>query len=103
MEKVKGKVFPNAGLPVFESWQPTLKAILGMSSEIIITDYTEEAISLAHTVVKGELEAGGEQALKDRVLSEPVMNPLRRPLSCQGRDNLLPSCSNGFMFTCSVR
>ncbi len=26
------------------------------------------------------------------------LNPFRQPMSCQGDDNALPSCSNGWLF-----
>jgi len=56
----------------------------------LFTDFCEEAAFLAHQAV--ESQAGGCP------VSDVEVNAFRKPLSCQGDDNLLPSYSNAFMF-----
>lgn len=78
-----------AGLVAYASWEPTLRSLPG-ATLCVFTDYCEE----------GALRAA---AMAGAILAEPLsvpvcVNPFRRPASSQGRDNALPSYSNGFMF-----
>lgn len=80
---------PNAGLAAYPSWVPTLRS-LPRGVPIVFTDYCEEAALRAASMVK---------VLTGAPLALPLcVNPFRRPASSQGRDNALPSFSNGFMF-----
>jgi hypothetical protein len=78
-----------AGLAAYPSWAPTLQS-LPVGVPALCTDYCEEAaLRAAATAV----------ALTGSPLALPVaVNPFRRPASSTGRDNALPSLSNGFMF-----
>lgn len=78
-----------AGLAAYSSWAPTLRN-LPPGVPAIFTDYCEEAALRAAVMAT---------ALTGALLAMPVSaNPFRRPASSQGRDNALPSFSNGFMF-----
>ena len=84
----------SVGLAAFDSWRPTTQLVLRGNAELVVTDFTEEAANLAHGIVESEMKRLG----CSRTLDKVCMNPFRRPLSSQGADNLLPFCSNGFMF-----
>ena len=90
-----------AGLAVYPSWQPTVRVLLTESpAPLLITDFCEEAGLLAHSLLLAEL-----QVTRNCVglgVSELQVNPFRRPVSCQGDDNCLPSYSNCFYFWCNA-
>lgn len=79
----------TAGLAAYVSWAPTLHS-LPAGTPCVFTDHCMEAALRAAAMAEAVLE---------EPLSMPVcVNPFRRPASSQGRDNALPSFSNGFMF-----
>ena len=81
--------FCAAGLAAYQSWAATLES-LPRGVPALFTDYCEEAALRA---------AAMAAALTGAPLALPVsVNPFRRPASSTGRDNALPSLSNGFMF-----
>lgn len=57
----------------------------------LFTDFCEEAAFQAMCVLKATAHG-------DMLWLTPTVNPFRNPLSCQGRDNNLPSYSNAFVF-----
>ncbi|KAL0048160.1 hypothetical protein WJX82_008913 [Trebouxia sp. C0006] len=82
----------NAGLAAYPSWVPTLQLLSHRSAPAsIFTDFCEEAAFQGMRVMQAVAQ-GPMQWM-------PVaVNPFRKPLSCQGRDNNLPSYSNAFIF-----
>ncbi|KAL3159293.1 hypothetical protein ABBQ32_011249 [Trebouxia sp. C0010 RCD-2024] len=82
----------NAGLAAYPSWVPTLQLLSHEGSPpAVFTDYCEEAAVQGMRVMQAVVEGP--------MLWMPVgINPFRKPLSCQSRDNNLPSFSNAFMF-----
>jgi zinc finger MYND domain-containing protein 15 len=81
--------FCAAGLAAYQSWAATLES-LPRGVPALFTDYCEEAALQA---------AAMAAALTGAPLALPVsVNPFRRPASSIGRDNALPSLSNGFIF-----
>lgn len=86
-----------AGLAAYASWVPTLQLLSHEGSPpAVFTDFCEEAA------------VQGMRAMQAVVGSSmhwmPVsINPFRKPLSCQGRDNNLPSFSNAFIFGMAPR
>ena len=93
----------NAGLPAFPEWEPSLLFVLASGAPLFVTDLTEEAAVQARALVadavrklpKGPTCAGPGHW----DVSEVEANPFRQPLSSRGADNLLPTCSNGFIFS----
>ena len=82
----------SAGLAAYPSWVPTLKLLSQQDAPpAIFTDFCEEAAVQAIRVMQA-VARGPMQWIPISV------NPFRKPLSCQGRDNNLPSYSNAFMF-----
>lgn len=82
----------NAGLAAYPSWVPTLQLLSHEGSPpAVFTDFCEEAAVQGMRVMQAVVE-GPMQWM-------PVgINPFRKPLSCQSRDNNLPSFSNAFVF-----
>lgn len=81
-----------AGLAAYASWVPTLQLLsLEGSPPAVFTDFCEEA------AVQGMRAMQAVVGSSMHWMSVSI-NPFRKPLSCQGRDNNLPSCSNAFMF-----
>ena len=81
-----------AGLAAYASWVSTLQLLSHAGSPpAVFTDFCEEAAVQGMHVM---------QAVVGKSMHwMPVsINPFRKPLSCQGRDNNLPSFSNAFMF-----
>lgn len=83
------------GIAVYGTWKATIQNFLKGSAEVVITDYSEEAINLAHEIATLEKM---RDVTSCKTIFAPKVNPLRRPLNSHGRDNILPSFSNGFMF-----
>lgn len=81
-----------AGLAAYASWVPTLQLLSQEGSPpAVFTDFCEEAAVQGMHVMQAVV--GGPMHWM------PIsINPFRKPLSCQGRDNNLPSFSNAFMF-----
>ena len=94
----------NAGLPAFPEWEPSVLFVLASGAPLFVTDLTEEAAVQARALVAGaamrKLPTGPPGARPGRWdISEVDVNPFRQPLSSRGADNLLPTCSNGFLFS----
>lgn len=82
----------NAGLAAYPSWVPTLKLLSQQDAPpAMFTDFCEEAAVQAIRVMQA-VARGPMQWIPISV------NPFRKPVSCQGRDNNLPSYSNAFIF-----
>jgi len=82
------------GIAAYESWAPTISLLCNAGVPTLITDFCEEAAHLAQQVVKSQ----AEKCHTKPAVSEVQVNAFRKPLSCQGDDNLLPSYSNSFLF-----
>ena len=86
-----------AGLAAYPTWVPTLQLLSCKGSPpAVFTDFCEEAAVQGMRVM---------QAVAGRSMHwMPVsINPFRKPLSCQSKDNNLPSFSNAFMFGMAPR
>ena len=94
----------NAGLPAFPEWEPSVLFVLASGAPFFVTDLTEEAAVQARALVADaavrKLPKGPPSAGPGRWdVSDVEANPFRQPLSSRGADNLLPTCSNGFLFS----
>ena len=64
------------------------------SSKLVLTSTGE---GCSYVCLDGTATGAGSSSTSARDI--PVrLNPFRQPVSCESADNLLPSCSNGFMF-----
>lgn len=82
----------HAGLAAYPSWVPSLQMLTNKDAPLsIFTDFCEEAAFQGMKVMQ-TVSQGPMQYLPISV------NPFRKPLSCQSRDNNLPSYSNAFVF-----
>ncbi|KAL6751329.1 hypothetical protein V8C86DRAFT_3142247 [Haematococcus lacustris] len=82
---------PNAGLPVYPSWLPSLQRLaLTGSPLLLLTDYCEEAMLRAQHLLSALVPA-----------LAPVLplqlNPVRQPEMRSDHGNALPACSNAFL------
>jgi hypothetical protein len=87
-------LWAGPGIAAYESWAPTVSSLCEAGVPTLITDFCEEAAHLARQVVQSQAD---KRPTKPAV-SEIQVNAFRKPLSCQGDDNLLPSYSNSFLF-----
>ena len=78
---------PNAGLPAYPQWIPTVKLLVSLSIPFMVTDYNEEALVLS-------LDLLNETCGLER--TEINLNPFREPARRKQGGNALPSSSNGF-------
>ena len=80
------------GHAAYPSWVPSLQLLTQAGAPpAIFTDFCEEAAFQAVRV----MQAVAEQDMQWLPIG---INPFRSPLSCQGKDNRLPSYSNAFVF-----
>jgi hypothetical protein len=98
---------PNAGLPAFQSWLPSLQGLLRLAYPtrqpdhdgkqktgpavvpVVLSDYCEEAATKSQHMVTALL--GQEFTL------ESYLNPFRCPAPAE-HGTQLPACSSGFLF-----
>ena len=90
------------GLAAYPSWQPTVRVLLTEALvPLLITDFCEEAGLMARNLLLAELQVTTK--VDSLGVSKLQVNPFRRPVSCQGDDNCLPSYSNCFYFWCNAQ
>jgi hypothetical protein len=95
---------PNAGLPAFPSWLPSLRRVLGVGSAaagrcaasaggrapFLATDYCEEAVHQSVQLL--------DPLAPGRCTSRGALNPFRRPVPAAGHGTRLPACGNAVLF-----
>lgn len=84
-------IAPNAGLPAYISWLPTLETLVARGGpQVMFTDYCEEAAEKSRELLAGACGVP---------LTTPIsLNPFRSPIPLTHHGTALPTCSNAFMF-----
>ncbi|CAN1151322.1 Zinc finger MYND domain-containing protein 15 [Linum perenne] len=83
-------VSPNAGIPAYPSWLPTIELIKKMNIPAVFTDYCEEACHLAAECIASVTGCSTRIPIQ--------LNPFRQPLVVQDSPLLVPCYSNCFLF-----
>jgi len=105
---------PNAGLPAFPSWGPSLRRLLGDGSSgsvgggsseripFLATDYCEEAVWQSMQLLRSLVGPSSSRDccfdLGGGDLSGGHLNPFRRPYPTIGHGTALPACANALVF-----
>ncbi|GBF98797.1 hypothetical protein Rsub_11379 [Raphidocelis subcapitata] len=102
---------PNAGLPAFESWRPTLQLLAAGgrargddegggggagAPPFVATDYCEEAAHQSQLLLQALLPPSG--APPGAAPLAAAVNPFRCPVPAGGHGTPLPACGNALLF-----
>ncbi|CAN8235843.1 unnamed protein product [Cochlearia groenlandica] len=83
-------IAPNAGIPAYPSWIPTIELIKEIKVPAVFSDYCEEACHLASCCI---------ETITRQPLSLPIgLNPFRQPMAVEETPLLIPCYSNCFIF-----